>query len=124
MNYFKTRGVIKHNQLNEGDVMRFLISFSFQSDLGNSKVADPEFGNKFNELFKGIGTEAVYLCPVGGQRGGYLVVNINDPSMIGSIAEKFWHFLEADVEFTPVMIPEDLVKIMPEIRATHTKWGQ
>jgi hypothetical protein len=47
--------------------MRFLITFSFPTESGNKKLTDPEFGAKFNTLFKEIGAEAAYLCPVGGK---------------------------------------------------------
>ena len=103
--------------------MRFLITFSFPTESGNKKLADPEFGSKFNTLFKEIGAEAAYLCPVGGKRGGYVIVNFNDPSMIAGISEKFWHFLNADLEITPVMIPEDLAKAMTELKTTISKFG-
>jgi len=103
--------------------MRFLITFSFPTESGNKKLADPEFGAKFNTLLKEIGAEAAYLCPVGGKRGGYVIVNFNDPSMIAGISEKFWHFLNADLEITPVMIPEDLAKAMTELKTTISKFG-
>jgi hypothetical protein len=41
--------------------MRFLITFSFPTELGNKKLADPEFGMKFSSLLKEIGAEAAYL---------------------------------------------------------------
>jgi hypothetical protein len=103
--------------------MRFLITFSFPTESGNKKIADPEFGSKFKTLLKEIGAEAAYLCPVGGKRGGYVIVNFNDPSMIAGISEKFWHFLNADLEITPVMIPEDLAKAMTELKTTISKFG-
>lgn len=103
--------------------MRFLITFSFPSETGNKKIAQPEFGAQFGALFKEIGAEAAYLCPVGGQRGGYVVVNFTDASMIGSIAEKFWLWLNADIEITPVMVPDDLVKAMPEIKTSVHKYS-
>jgi len=103
--------------------MRFLITFSFPSETGNKKLSDPEFGAKFGALLKEIGAEATYLCPVGGQRGGYVVVSFTDASMVGSIGEKFWHWLNADIEIIPVMIPEDLAKAMPDIKSSISKWS-
>ena len=104
--------------------MRFLVTFSFPTETGNKKLSDPEFGMKFSTLFKEIGAEAAYLCPVGGKRGGYVIVNFSDPSNVAVILEKFWFWLNAEVEIIPVMIPEDLAKAMPEIKTSMNKWGQ
>ena len=104
--------------------MRYLVKFSFPTESGNAKVADSAFGAKFQEFFKEIKAEAAYLCPVCGKRGGYVVVSFDDASKLGSIVEKFWHWLSADVEVIPVMLPEDLAKIMPEIKADREKWGK
>jgi len=124
MNYLMT-GCVDESSINskKGIVMRFLITFSFPTETGNIKLADPEFGAKFSTLLKEIGAEAVYLCPVDGKRGGYVIVSFNDSSMIASIAEKFWNWLNAEVKFTPVMIPEDLAKAMSEIKSTISKFG-
>ena len=53
-----------------------------------------------------------------------MVVNLDDSSKIALIGEKFWHGLNADVEFIPVLLPEDLGKVMPEIPGIRAKWGK
>jgi hypothetical protein len=78
---------------------------------------------KFSSLLKEIGAEAAYLWPIGGERGGYVIVNFSDASKIAETLEKFWFWLNAEVEIIPVMIPEDLAKAMPEIKTAASKWG-
>jgi hypothetical protein len=39
------------------------------------------------------------------------------------IAEPFFLWLNADIDFLPVMRPEDLVKAGPSIIAAVKKWG-
>ena len=58
-----------------------------------------------------------------GQRGGYVVINMADASQLPAIAEALFPRLNADVEFLPVMNPEDLGKAGPAIAAATKKWG-
>jgi hypothetical protein len=56
-------------------------------------------------------------------RRGYVVVNFEDASKIPAIAEPVFLWLKADVEFMPVMLPEDLAKAGPSIEAAVKKWA-
>lgn len=104
--------------------MRYIIRFSFPVETGNPAVQNPEFGAKMGELLKEIKAEAAYFTAVDGQRGGYLVVNFDDASMIPAIAEPLFSWLKADLQFIPVMVPEDLMKAGPAIAAATKKWGR
>jgi hypothetical protein len=77
-----------------------------------------------NDLLAEIKAEAAYFTTIDGQRGGYMVININDASEIPAIAEPFFLWLGADVEFFPVMRPEDLAKAGPAIGAVVQKWAK
>ena len=48
---------------------------------------------------------------------------MSDASQIAAIAEPFFLWLKADLEFIPVMMPEDLMKADPAIQAAVKKWG-
>ena len=54
--------------------------------------------------------EAVYFTARDGKRGGVLIVDIDDPSKIPSIAEPFFLLFNAAVDIHPVMSPADLAK--------------
>lgn len=92
-------------------------------DKGNEAIRDPQFGHKMNELLTEIKAEAAYFTTVGGQRGAYIIVNLNDASEIPAISEPFFLWLNADIDFLPVMRPEDLAKASPSIGAAVKKWG-
>jgi hypothetical protein len=104
--------------------MKYIMKVRFPIEKGNQELSDAQFGHKMNELLAEIKAEAAYFTTVCGQRGAYIVVNMNDASEIPAIAEPFFLWLNADVEFLPVMRPEDLAKAGPSIGAAAQKWGK
>ena len=103
--------------------MRYLVRFHIPIEAGNEALKDPGFGAKMQDLLSELGAEAAYFTTVNGQRGGYIVVNFDDASKIPAIAEPLFLWLNADVEFIPVMLPEDLANAGPAIEAAAKKWG-
>ncbi len=103
--------------------MKFIVKISFTNDAGNAALKDPQFGAKMKQLLSDIKAEAAYFTAVNGQRGGYIVLNMDDASQIPSIAEPFFFWLKADLEFMPVMTPQDLEKAGPSIAAATQKWA-
>ena len=102
--------------------MRFIMKLEIPTESGNEAISDPKFGQKMQALLKKVGAEAAYFTTVRGQRGGYVVFNMEDASQIPAIAEPFFLWLNAKVEFLPVMMPEDLGKAGPSIGAAVKKW--
>jgi hypothetical protein len=103
--------------------MRFLIKLVIPTEAGNAAIKDPKFGQKMQAVLKEIGAEAAYFTSMHGQRGGYIFVNMKDASEIPAIAEPFFLWLNARVEFVPVMTPEDLGNAGPSIGAAVKKWA-
>jgi len=93
-------------------------------DKGNTALKDPLFGQKMHDLLGEINAEAAYFSTICGHRGGYIVVNMNDASEMTAKAEPFFLWLDAEVEFLPVMTPEDLAKGGPGIGAAVAKYGK
>jgi hypothetical protein len=91
---------------------------------GNQALGDPQFGHKMNELLTEIKAEAAYFSTIRGNRGAYIVVNLNDASEMPFLAEPFFLWLDAEIEWIPVMRPEDLAKAGPAIGAAVSKWGK
>jgi hypothetical protein len=91
---------------------------------GNEATSDPLFGKKMQELLAEINAEAAYFTTIKGQRGAYIVINMNNASEMPAIAEPFFLWLNADIDFFPVMRTEDLAKAGPSMIAAVTKWGQ
>jgi hypothetical protein len=75
------------------------------------------------EMVAGMRAEAAYFAAEGGVRGGYFVVNLNEPPQMAAIAEPWFLWLNATVEFLPVMLPEDLARAAPVIAAAAKTWG-
>ena len=103
--------------------MKYIMKIRMSIEKGNEALRDPQFGHKMNELLTEIKAEAAYFTTICGQRGAYIILNLNDPSEIPAISEPFYLWLNADIDFLPVMKPEDLAKAGSAIGAAVLKWG-
>jgi hypothetical protein len=74
----------------------------------NAAVADGSVGDKMNKILDAIKPEAVYFTELTGQRTAVVIVDLPEASKIPALAEPWFLTFEADVEFHPVMLPEDL----------------
>lgn len=104
--------------------MRFMLKCCIPMDKGNALVKDGTLGETVQSVLEEIKPEAAYFTTVGGARGGYIVVGLDDPSQIPAIAEPIFLGLGATVEFYPVMSPEDLAKAAPAIEQAAQRYGQ
>jgi hypothetical protein len=103
--------------------MRYLMNVDWPNETANKVISDPKFGEKMQGLLKEIKAEAAYFTTIAGHRGAYVVVNMDDVSQMPMIAEPFFLWINANVTFIPVMLPEDLAKAGPAIAAAVQKWG-
>jgi hypothetical protein len=103
--------------------MKYIMKVRIPQKRGNEALSDPQFGKKMNDLLVEIKAEAAYFTAIDGQRGAFVILNMNDASEIPGIAEPFFLWLNADIEFFPVMKPEDLAKAGPVIGTAVKKWG-
>lgn len=104
--------------------MKYIMKIRIPNETGNENLRDPQFGKKMQEALSEIKAEAAYFTTVNGGRGGYIIVNMDDASQIPAVAEPFFAWLKADIDFLPVMTPEDLKKAGSSIEAAFKKWGQ
>ncbi len=88
--------------------MRFMLTFRVPMDEGNAGIKDGSLGQTLQTIVDELKPEAAYFGPIEGARGGYLVVNFDDPSQIPAIAEPFFLGLGATIQITPVFTPEEL----------------
>lgn len=102
--------------------MKFLIKARFPIEAGNTGIRDPQFGAKIKAVLAEMKAEAAYFTTIKGQRGGYFIVNLDDASQIPAVAEPLFLWMHADIEFVPVMLPQDLEKAGPSIAAAVKKW--
>lgn len=103
--------------------MKYIMKIRMSVEGGNNSLRDPEFGNRMQEALAEVHAEAAYFTTIDGNRGGYIIVNMDDASQMATFAEPFFHWLDAEVEFLPVMTPADLAKAGPAIEKAVSKWG-
>jgi len=85
-----------------------MVTVRIPTDEGNAAVTDGSLGQTLETIIDDLKPEAVYFGPIEGARGGYFVVNMDDPSQIPAIAEPFFLRLGATIQFTPVFTPDEL----------------
>ncbi|HET6348220.1 MAG TPA: panthothenate synthetase [Candidatus Krumholzibacteria bacterium] len=90
--------------------MRFVVHVSLPTDKFNKAIYDGTIGEKMGRVLEEMKPEAAFFTAKDGKRGGYFVVNINDPSEMPRIAEPFFLMFDGAVEFLPAMTPQELQK--------------
>lgn len=71
-------------------------------------MRDGSAGEKIRKILDEAKPEAAYFCAKDGKRGGFLVVDVADPSEMPRLAEPWFLLFDASVEFLPAMVPQDL----------------
>ena len=77
---------------------------------GNAAIKDGSLAKAIEHLTKLIHPEAVYFTAVGGKRTALFFFHMKDSSEVPVIAEIGFQALNAELEFTPVMNPDELQK--------------
>lgn len=101
--------------------MRFLFRISFPTETGNDAARD-EF-SVIPAILEEQKPEAVYFHTENGLRTATMIINMDDASEIPRIAEPWFLALSAEVDVFPVMVPADLKKAEPAIKAAVKKYG-
>ena len=104
--------------------MKFLMQWEMPTEAGNAALEDPKkFGDKVQGMLKEMKAEAAYFTTIKGNRGGYIVINMDDASQMVAMAEPVFFAFKAKVKFIPVMTPQDLAKGMPAAAKAIKKYG-
>jgi hypothetical protein len=88
--------------------MRMMLKITMPVEAGNAAIADGRFPNAVASLLERVKPEAAYFTAIDGNRGGFIVFDLQHPSDIPSICEPLFNELHAKVELIPVMTPEDV----------------
>jgi len=102
--------------------MRFLIKVSIPVEAGNAAAKKDGF-KVVQRILEQQKPEAAYFVTEGGKRTGILIMNMDDASQIPAIAEPWFLALNASIEATPAMVPEDLRKAGPAIEQAVKAYG-
>ena len=87
--------------------MKLLLSITLPHQPFNAAVKDGTAGSKLNRILEATKPEAVYFTGRDGKRGAVLIVDLPDASKIPALVEPWMLTFEADIQFEPVMTPED-----------------
>ena len=103
--------------------MRIMVKFAFPVDAGNAAIRSGKVEKVFQQIMEELKPEAAYFFLDGGERGGMVVVNMNDSSQIAQTAERFFFGLNARIEMVPVMTAEDLQKGLSAVPDIVQRYG-
>ena len=101
--------------------MRMLVRVRIPHATFNAAVKDGSAGEKLNRIMEAIKPEAVYFTEDQGQRTAIVIVDVTEASKIPTYAEPWFLTFNADVEFHPIMSPDDLAKA--GLDALGKKWA-
>ena len=97
--------------------MRMMLKWTVPVERGNVAIKDGTMTKTIESLLDQLKPEAAYFLAEDGRRGGMMVFDLADPSMIPQVAEPLFLSLDASVEFVPVMNPDDLRKALDKLGA-------
>jgi hypothetical protein len=90
--------------------MRMLMHVTLPHETFNAAVKDGTVESKMKRILEELKPEATYYTATRGHRSAYMIIDLQDPSQIPHYAEPWFLLFNADCEFHPVMVPEDLGK--------------
>ena len=91
-----------------------MLRWTVPVERGNETVADGSMLELIEVLLEDLKPEAAYFWPEAGERGGLMVFDMAEASDMVPIAERLFAGIDAEVEFTPVMNPDDLRAGVPK----------
>jgi hypothetical protein len=101
--------------------MRMLVHVTMPNEPFNTHVKNGSAPAKMKRILDELKPEAAYFTEFDGRRTGVLVVHVDNASQIPSIAEPWFITFNANVEFHPAMVPEDLAKA--DLDSLGRKWA-
>jgi len=100
-----------------------MVKVAWDVQAGNALAKKGTLGATVESILSELKPEAAYFTAEEGKRGGILIVNLDDPSQIPAVAEPWFLACDATVEFSPVMLPEDLKRAGAAIGDAVKKYG-
>jgi hypothetical protein len=103
--------------------MRFLVKVNIPVEAGNGAAKAGKLGTTIQSILADLKPEAVYFTDDNGQRTAFLFLEMQDASLIPTIAEPWFLAFNASIEIHPVMTPDDLAKAGGAIEQAVKKYG-
>ena len=96
--------------------MRCILEITIPVEKGNEAIKSGKLQKTLENFIDEMKPQAAYFFAAGdGERGGIIVLDLEEPSQIPMVAEPFFLALNAKVRIQPVMTIEDLMKARPHI---------
>jgi hypothetical protein len=102
--------------------MRTVLKFTIPVEAGNASITDGTLSKTMESILNDLKPEAAYFFPHNGERSGFIVFDLKEPSQIPQIAEPLFVAFNARVEFHPAMNLEDLKKALSGIDQAVKKY--
>ncbi|MFD8251406.1 hypothetical protein [Streptomyces werraensis] len=96
--------------------MRVMLKATLDTEKSNELIRSGKMPQLMEETLERLYPEAAYFGALGGRRTCLLVLDLQDSSQIPPVGEPFFSQMHAEVEMTPVMNAEDLLKGLSELR--------
>jgi hypothetical protein len=90
--------------------VRMLMKVSIPVGKGSQTIADGSLPRVIQETIGRLQPEAVYFLPENGRRTALFFFDQRDSSQLPAITEPLFMNLDAEIELTPVMNPDDLMR--------------
>ena len=103
--------------------MRMMMRFTVPVEAGNEAMRTGALGG-LPKILEALKPEAAYFGAENGERGGYIVFDMQDPSQIPAVAKPFFLAYNANVTIFPVMNADDLAKAGPAIDKALKEHGK
>lgn len=103
--------------------MRVLMKVSMPVEERNRLVKAGKLEETIKSILEEQKPEAVYFMAEHGKRTALTFLHVQDTSEIPKLAEPWFLALNASIEMTPVMAPEDLAKAVPAFDSAIKKYG-
>ncbi|MBF0499807.1 MAG: panthothenate synthetase [Candidatus Riflebacteria bacterium] len=101
--------------------MRVMLTVKLPVESFNTAVRLGNAGKIISKIMDKMKPESAYFTEINGSRGGYFVINVDNPSQIPVYAEPWFLNFNAECHFQIVMTPEDLKN--SGIDDIGKKWG-
>jgi hypothetical protein len=102
--------------------MRTVLRFTIPVETGNATISDGTLPETLDSILNDLKPEAAYFFTHNGERSGFVVFDLKEPSQIPLIAEPLFAAFNAKVEFHPAMNVEDLKKAQSGIDKAVKKY--
>ena len=85
-----------------------LLKVQMDVEAGNRAIRDGSWGQVMERMMPMLQPEAAYFTAQDGKRTGMIFFDLKDPTQIPAIAEPFFMAVNASIELTPVMTPDEV----------------